>query len=342
MRFIKQMQGSQDQEPLCKCGLPLANCGICGALGDTASVDHSPIMKTMQAYIEAQHAKEVKDESKNKLSFNLQTRLSEVGLDKLYDIARPSEEAMMKVEKMAKTAVDAGRQWIGSTEGEDIQVSFRPSWSRTPKIEVGNPNGSFEDKMKSMLQAQKERSAADKATFMSYANFQGHVMDWGFKMIVLKNFTAVDLCSYQYVLASISEEFGGSRTAYYYDLLVRKRIAMDLENGSGTIISYMTRVDHDILKDAQARVKASYEQMGRDKSGKNGGKNQHGGGKASAKGDFGAQSWNATGVWNGGKGNDRSRSPHVSNHKGDDKNGKGKSGKTQGQKGKGKTGTVQL
>ena len=40
----------------------------------------------------------------------------------------------------------------------------------------------------------------------------------------------MDVLSYQLVLCRIAEEFWGVRTAYYYDLLQRQRLAKALQN----------------------------------------------------------------------------------------------------------------
>ena len=71
----------------------------------------------------------------------------------------PTEETLIKVEDAGKNARDKGRKYIGSSEGEDLQVNFRPSWTRTPQLDVMVGDGSFEDKMKSL---KAEEQATDK------------------------------------------------------------------------------------------------------------------------------------------------------------------------------------
>ena len=84
--------------------------------------------------------------------------------------------------------------------------------------------------------------------------FQGHVLDWGIKMVLTKVLTPVQLLSYQVVLASVAEEWGGARTAYYYDLLLRQELAKELERGGTNVKPYLTTLNRDVLADARRKV----------------------------------------------------------------------------------------
>ena len=192
---------------------------------------------------------------------NLQTRVKEVGLTGLPDL--PSEDAMIRLESASKAAQAQGRQYVGSAEGEDLQVNFRPSWTRTPKLDVLVGNGSLEDKIRDALDARKQRSQQDRVDYLSYANFQGHVLDWGVKMIITKVMDPAHLIGYQLVLTRVAEECGGARTAYYYDLLLRQKLAKELENGAASVHGFLLHLDRDILGDAKEKVESSAKIAGR-------------------------------------------------------------------------------
>jgi hypothetical protein len=60
----------------------------------------------------------------------------QVGLEWWPAESLPSEESMIRFEKLAKAATRQGRCWIGSADGEDLQKHFVPSWKRTPDIDM--------------------------------------------------------------------------------------------------------------------------------------------------------------------------------------------------------------
>ena len=69
------------------------------------------------------------------------------------------------------------------------------------------------------------------------------------------------------MLCRIAEEFGGVRTAYYYDILQRQKLAKSLQNSSGVdITAFLNKVDHETLKDAQAKYDAKAREAGRDQA----------------------------------------------------------------------------
>ena len=161
-----------------------------------------------------------------------------------------------------------GRQYIGSAEGEDLQHNFRPSWSRTPNIDAIVGSGSFEDKVRGALEARKERTLQEKVDYPSYANFQGHVLDWGIKMILTKVFEHVHLLAYQVTLARVAEEHGGTRIAFYYDLLLRLKVAKELESGVADVRGSLCSLDREVLADAKSKFEVKAKDLGRQASSK--------------------------------------------------------------------------
>ena len=183
-------------------------------------------------------------------------------------------------------------------------MNFRPSWTRTPKLDVLVGNGSLEEKIRDALDARKQRSQQDRVDYLSYANFQGHVLDWGVKMVIPKVMDPVHLIGYQLVLTRVAEECGGARTAYYYDLLLRQKLAKELENGAASVHGFLLNLDRDILGDAKAKVESSAKLAGR-LSGKGGHSLQSSppakGNKAAGKPDAGKSSevaWSSV-QWSG-------------------------------------------
>ena len=225
------------------------------------------LAQVMQQYVQTQQAELDKGRKKDTLSYDLKARVKEVGLSGLPDL--PTEDAMIRLESASKAAHAQGRQYVGSAEGEDLQVNFRPSWTRTPKLDVLVGDGSLEEKIRGALDARKQRSQQDRVDYLSYANFQGHVLDWGVKMVVTKVLDPVHLIGYQLVLTRVAEECGGARTAYYYDLLLRQKLAKELENGAASVHGFLMNLDRVILGDAKAKVESSAKVAGRS-SGKGG------------------------------------------------------------------------
>ena len=165
------------------------------------------LAQVMQQYVQTQQAELDKGRKKGTLSYDLKARVKEVGLSGLPDL--PTEDAMLRLESASKAVHAQGRQYVGSAEGEDLQVNFRPSWTRTPKLDVLVGDGSLEEKIRGALDARKQRSQQDRVDYLSYANFQGHVLDWGVKMVVTKVLDPVHLIGYQLVLTRVAEECGG-------------------------------------------------------------------------------------------------------------------------------------
>jgi hypothetical protein len=200
------------------------------------------------------------------LSFDLQDRLKAVGLNNLAEFAVPTEEAMIDVEKLAKTATRQSRPWIGSSEGEDLMMHFRPPWSRTPDLNI-LPAGERNDwraQLRGAMDDRRNRSTYDKINFVSWATFQSHILVWGVEMVTLKAFELIDLTSYQFVLCNISEEHGGGKTSFYYDLFNRKRMARAIELGKTDMRPFLRELHDDTLKDAQRKVAAQLSDMARD------------------------------------------------------------------------------
>ena len=291
---------------------------------------------TMQKYITAQERQLDRESKKHVLSFDVDDRLREVGLQNLANAARPTEEGMLKVESSAKVAKNQGRAWLGSTDGEDLQTNFRPSWTRTPKIDMSVGQDNLEDRMRSVFHARRERTMTDKISYLGFATFQGHVLDWGIKMVTMKVFSSVDLLSYIYILTQVSEEFGGSKMAFQYDILIRQEMAKTLER-KGDITKYFTELNVPILDTARLKVNVLLQQQGRD-SARGKGEGKPSGSKSGFRSSTSSRPHGH---------NDRSRSPYVqtSNNKGKGGKGQGKpskSGKGQNTKGANSGGSAVL
>ena len=231
----------------------------------------------MAQHVRAQEEVLEKDKKRGTLPYSLSTRLQEMGLTTLPEEAKPSEESLLRVEALARVARNEGRKWIGSAEGEDLQVNFRPSWTKTPALDAFAGGGSIDEKARESAASKKLRALHDKVDFMSFANFTGHLLDWGIKMIVTKAISPIDLLSYQLILCRVSEEFGGVRAAYYYDVLQRQKLAKALQNTPSLDVSlFLNKMDHDTLNDAQAKYDSKAKETGRDIARQQGGSGKGG------------------------------------------------------------------
>ena len=224
--------------------------GPTGSDGSNTGTSPEHLAKAIEALAKATQERD--QPKKEYLSFNLKQRLDELGLGNLPKDMMPSEEAMIRLEKASKVARDQGRLYIGSAEGEDLQVSFRPPWTRTPKIDVTVGDGSFEEKLRSAVEAKKTRSLEDRTTFVGFATFYGHILDWGMKMVLTKAITSTQLLAYQIVLTRVAEEYGGVRVCTHYDLLLRQKLARELERDERSQIdTLLCTLDRDVLADAK-------------------------------------------------------------------------------------------
>ena len=212
------------------------------------------LAQVMQQYVQMQQTELDKGRKKGTLSYDLEARVRKVGLSGLPDF--PTEDVMILLESASMAAHAQGRQCVGSAEARSPS-EFRPSWTRTPTIDVLVGDGSLEEKIRGALDARKQRSQQDRVDFLSYANFQGHVLHWGVKMVVTKILDPVHLIGYQLILSRVAEEIGGARTAYYYNLLLRQKLAKELENGAASVHGFLMHLDRDILGDAKAKVESS-------------------------------------------------------------------------------------
>ena len=76
-------------------------------------------------------------------------------------------------------------------------------------------------------------------------------------MVVTKILDPVHLIGYQLILYRVTEEIGGACTAYYYNLLLRQKLAKELENGSASVHGFLMHLGRDILGVAKAKVENS-------------------------------------------------------------------------------------
>ena len=197
------------------------------------------------------------------LSFKLQDRAVETGMQDFAKGTLPSEEVLAKFESSAKIAYDKGRQWVGSAEGEDLREHHRPQWSRTPVVDAVIGDGSYEDRVNQSAAAKRSGAWVDKVDYTSFATFMGHLHEWGFKVILTKACRMSDFFAYANNIIRISEEHGGVRTAFQCDVLQRKSMAQALERDEKDLTTYFTEIDRNILKDAKDKVDKRYSDMAR-------------------------------------------------------------------------------
>ncbi|CAK0857173.1 unnamed protein product [Prorocentrum cordatum] len=182
------------------------------------------------------------------LSFKLQDRLVETGLQDFARGSLPSEEVLAKFEASGKIAHDKGRHWVGPAEDEDLREHHRPQWSRTPVVDAIIGDGSYEDRVKQSAAAKRSGAWVDKIDYISFATFTGHLNEWGFKLILTKACKMSDFFAYSNNIIRIAEGLGSVRTAFQYDVLQRKAMA---------------QIDRSILKDARDKVERRFADTAR-------------------------------------------------------------------------------
>ena len=146
---------------------------------------------------------------------------------------------------MGRAAREKNRAYIGCADGEDLQINHKPPWcgcgsvlapvraactlparrSRAPDLGVLVGSGPLSEKVRDTLAAKRAASSETKVDFLGFANFMSHLLEWGMKLILSGQLTPVQLLGYQFQLLRVSEEHGGARTAYEYDLRLRRKIA---------------------------------------------------------------------------------------------------------------------
>ena len=168
----------------------------------------------------------------------------------------PTEDVWILL-KSAFMAADAqGRQCVSSAEARSPS-EFWPSCTRTTTVDVLVNDGSLEEKIRGALDARKQQSQQDRVDFLRYANFQRHVLHWNVKMVVTRILDSVHLIGYQLILYRVTEEIGGARTAYYYNLLLRQKLAKERQNGSASVHGFLMHLGRRILGVAKAKVENS-------------------------------------------------------------------------------------
>jgi hypothetical protein len=122
------------------------------------------------------------------------------------------------------------------------------------------------------------QSALDKIDFSSFADFGGHLMDWGIKCILARVFCPVTLLGYIWHLCRLSAEHGGTRTAFAYDLALRQKAceavpirqsrrpcshaqaARLLEQGVPDVSYVFATIDFDVLREAKLKLDSRAKQ----------------------------------------------------------------------------------
>jgi len=220
----------------------------------------SSLEQAVEKFVTAQTAATTPP-AKQGLSFDLAKRIAKVGLGSFPQESLPSEENLAKFEQAGKIAASKGRRYVGSADGECLQTHHRPEWSRTPVVHVAPDKGSLEDKLKAVFDEKKARENEHKIDYMGYATFMGHIFQWGIKCVLMEVCTQADLLAYVFNLCHITEEHGGVRICYQYDLLQRKAMARSLERGEDQLSVFFCKLDDDMVRKAADKVKQRGEQV---------------------------------------------------------------------------------
>ena len=219
----------------------------------------SGLEQAMEKFVNAQTAA-ITPPAKLGLSFDLAKRIAKVGLERFPKEGMPSEETLAKFEQAGKIAASKGRRYVGSADGECLQTHHRPEWSRTPVVQVAPTKGSLEDKLKAVLDEKKARENELKLDYIGFATFLGHIYQWGIKCVLMEVCSQADLLAYIFNLCHITEEHGGVRVCYQYDLFQRRAMARSLESGEENVSTFFCKLDDDMVRKAADKVKQRGEQ----------------------------------------------------------------------------------
>ena len=130
------------------------------------------LVESLKDYVNTQKAALDKESKAKSLSFSLQDRIAEVGLEDYPADAMPTEEAMMRWEAHSKVAREKKRAFVGSAEGEDLQKNCKPPWARGPDLGLTLGSGSVQDKARDWDAAKRSNERVDRVDFLGFANFQ--------------------------------------------------------------------------------------------------------------------------------------------------------------------------
>ena len=134
------------------------------------------------------------------------------------------------------------------SEGEDLQVNFGPSWTRTPKLDVLVGNGTL--KTNSVMLLTRESSGANRiGSTIS-------LLHWGVKMVITKVMDPVHLIGYQLVLTRVQKSAEG-RALRITTISSCDKDGKERENGAASVHGFLLLLDRVILGNAKERVENS-------------------------------------------------------------------------------------
>ena len=188
---------------------------------DTSDVANLVTAVAKIADMQRERLEEKRDDPQ--LSFDLGSRAADVGLTGLADEILPTPSSVAKLEKAAKDSFKHQQNYYGGT-GEDLASGFRPQWMKAPRLGPSITGKTHDEKTKNAAADRSARSAEDAVGYASYAAFTSHVLDWCIKMVLLKQLAVIDVVNYLGVLAYVAQEFGGNKTAYWYEHLTREEL----------------------------------------------------------------------------------------------------------------------
>ena len=107
------------------------------------------------------------------------------------------------------------------------------------------------DEIRDALEVQ--RGQQDRVDYLSYANFQDHDFTGASRWSSRKSPSPFDQLPVGF--DPCAEKCGGARTAYYYGLLLRQKLAKELENGAASVHGFLLLLDRVFLGDAKEKSK---------------------------------------------------------------------------------------
>ena len=230
--------------------------GEVNAATDTSEVATLATAVAKIADLQRERLEEKRDDPQ--LSFDLGARAADVGLGGLADQLPPTPSSVAKLERAAKDSFKHKQRYYGGTS-EDLASGFRPQWMKPPRLGPSIAGKTPGEKAKNAAADRSARGSEEAIGYSSYAAFTSHVLDWCIKMVLLKQMEIIDVVNYLGVLAYVAQEFGGTKTAYWYEHLTREELAKAAVWRKDDAAKTVGALDVDRVRGAKLRA----EQPGR-------------------------------------------------------------------------------
>ena len=170
----------------------------------------------------------------------------------------PTPASVAMLVRAAEGSFKHKQRYFGGA-GEDLAGGFRPQWMKAPRLGPSIAGKTQEEKAKNAAADRAARGSDDAIGYTSYAAFTSHVLDWCVKMVLLKQMEIIDVVNYLGILAYVAQEYGGTKTAFWYEHLTRESLTKAAVWQKDDAAKAVGKLDVDRVRNAKLRA----EQPGR-------------------------------------------------------------------------------